>query len=94
MRAADDAAAADAPLRFERRAGGLAVLHLPAGADGEHELRLVAPDGRTLVQRAAPTGGAVELVVAGSWLGVGPHRVEVHAPDGGVAVHSALPPAP
>jgi hypothetical protein len=94
MLAADDAAEADAPLRFERRAGGLAVLRLPVAAEGEHELRLVAPDGRTLVQRAAPTGGAVELVVAGSWLGVGPHRVEVHAPDGGLTVHSALPPAP
>jgi hypothetical protein len=90
--AAPAEAAGPAPLRFERRAGGLAALRLPVepGA-GEREVRLVAPDGRSLVQRLAPQAGALELLVTESWLGAGPHLVEIRGPDGPTTL-TALPP--
>jgi hypothetical protein len=80
-------AAAPPPLRFEPRAGGVAVLRVPVPPDpGDVVVRLVAPDGRSLEQRFARAAGEVELLVAESWLAAGPHRVELHAGET-VSVH-------
>ncbi len=82
-------AAGPPALRFEARGGGLAALRVPVPADaGAVEVRLVAPDGRSLDQRFAPTAGEVELLVAESWLGAGTHRVEVRAGDA-MVTHTA-----